>query len=434
MSHQIPLRDVTFSDLGVSPQLLAKLHQLKFTIPTPIQHKSIPIAMKGNDVIGIAQTGTGKTLAFAIPILDHMARTKKQALIVLPTRELATQVEEMLLKVGQGLGLRCALLIGGASMQRQIGAIRLKPQVIIGTPGRIIDHLEQKTIQLHQVGILVLDEADRMLDMGFAPQITRILKQVPAQRQTMLFSATMPPAIVGIAARYMKTPVRVEVAQAGTVAERVNQELFIIAQHQKSRLLDKLLKEFKGTVLVFSRTKHGAKRICRDIRQMGHTAAEIHSNLSQSQRQRSLAGFKTGKFRVLVATDIAARGIDVTNIELVINYDLPDNLDEYVHRVGRTGRAGQVGHAISFVCPDQRDKIRGIERLVREKLLISPLPTLPAAQPKLPYEAGTDSRHGKRPYRGSGASYSPKKFTGKFQPRRKFQAGKSHRNKKARSY
>lgn len=417
MPNTSPGKDVSFTDLGLSARVLTRLNQLKFTTPTPIQYKAIPIAVKGGDVIGIAQTGTGKTLAFALPLIEQISRTKKAALVILPTRELALQVNEAFAAVGQPLGLRCAVLIGGASMQQQIQSISRKPHVYIGTPGRLLDHLDNKTLKLQQIGILVLDEADRMLDMGFAPQITSILKYVPSDRQTMLFSATMPPTIIKMAATYMKTPVRVEVAPTGTVAERVKQELFIIKQNQKNRLLDKLLADYQQRVLIFARTKYGAKRICRDIRQMGHTVAEIHSNLSQSQRQRSLDGFRSGKFRVMVATDIASRGIDVTNIELVINYDLPDNLDDYVHRVGRTGRAGKVGDAISFVTPDQRSKIRIIERIVRDKLPLSPLPQLPDERPKIAFNVPSRGHYNKSSRRGQGRG-SRRSFNSQNHPKR----------------
>lgn len=370
----------TFADLGIAPSLLEVLKKLNFTTPTPIQKQAIPLAAAGRDVIGIAQTGTGKTLAFAIPLLQQLARTKKQGLIVLPTRELAGQVEVELHKVGRATQLRTALLIGGDNMQRQIRRIKNRPHVIIGTPGRINDHLQQRTLQLGQVGVLVLDEADRMLDMGFAPQIKQIVQHVPTSRQTLLFSATMPREIMHMVNQYMINPTRVEVAKSGKVADRVNQELYVLAKHQKNQLLEKLLCDHGGTVLVFSRTKYGAKKICRAVRSMGHEAAEMHSNLSLSQRRRSLEGFKSGRHRVLVATDIASRGIDVTDIELVINYDLPTNADDYVHRVGRTGRAGKAGKAISFATPDQRKEVQGIERSVQQRLEITPLPQLPPAR------------------------------------------------------
>jgi ATP-dependent RNA helicase RhlE len=249
---------------------------LKFTTPTPIQYKAIPPAVEGKDVIGIAQTGTGKTLAFGVPLIQRIMQTKEGiGLIILPTRELALQVNEMLLKVGRTLGIRTAVLIGGASMSYQIQALRRNPHIIIGTPGRIIDHLNQRTLNLRKVIILILDEADRMFDMGFAPQITKILQAVPKDRQTMLFSATIPDNIMRIATSHMKLPVRVEIARSGTTVDKVEHELFVVRKDQKKPLLDSLLNSYKGSVLVFSRTKFGAKRICRDIRNMGHRAAEI---------------------------------------------------------------------------------------------------------------------------------------------------------------
>ncbi len=370
----------TFAELGMAPKLLAIVEQLKFTTPTPIQVEAIPVASKGRDVIGIAQTGTGKTLAFALPLLQQISSTRRLGLIVLPTRELAIQVDEELKKIGRSFGLRTALLIGGGAMSKQIRQIKARPHIVVGTPGRLNDHLEHRALKLDRVGVLVLDEADRMLDMGFAPQIKRIVNHIPRQRQTMLFSATMPREILRMVDQYMKNPKRVEVAVAGTVAERVNQELYVVEKHQKNQLLEKMLNDHNGTVLVFSRTKYGAKKICRAVRGMGHDVAEMHSNLSLSQRRRSLEGFKSGKHRVLVATDIAARGIDVTDIELVVNFDLPDNPDDYVHRVGRTGRAGKTGKAISFATPDQRKEVYGIERSVQQRIDISPLPELPPAR------------------------------------------------------
>lgn len=375
-----------FSRLGLAPTIVSVLNRLHFTVPTPIQAQAIPVAVEGKDIIGVAQTGTGKTLAYVLPMLQRVAREKAHALVILPTRELALQIDEAVQTVGRSFGFRTVLIIGGMSMQRQVETIRRKPHIFIGTPGRILDHLQQGTLRLAHVGILVLDEADRMLDMGFAPQINKILPLVPKERQTMLFSATIPQSIVNIAARHMKMPVRVEVAPSGTVAARVHQDLFIVRSDEKSRLLGKLLSEYVGTVLVFCRTKHSAKRLCRSLRTQGHAVAEIHSNLSLSQRRRALDGFKSGVYRVLVATDIAARGIDVQNIEVVINFDFPENPHDYVHRVGRTGRAGQPGQAVTFITPDQRGKIRGIERLVRTPLRISPLPELPPPPVGVPHE------------------------------------------------
>lgn len=359
-----------FYGLGIAPKLLEAIERRKLTQPTPIQAQAIPVALEGKDVMGIAQTGTGKTLAFGIPMIQRLAKVKGRGLVVLPTRELALQVEEEFEKIGKHIGLRTAVLIGGQSMKPQLSQLAKKPHVIICTPGRVIDHLEQKTISLKDITVLVLDEADRMLDMGFEPQIKKILAAVPAagERQTMLFSATMPAEITDIAKKYMQLPVRVEIARAGTSAETVEQEIFVVQKADKLRLLEKLLSEYKGTVLVFSRTKHGAKKIARAIIHMGHTATEIHSNRSLAQRRAALDGFKSGRYRVLVATDIAARGIDVKGIEVVINYDLPDQPDDYVHRIGRTGRAGHEGRAVSFAEPNQRREVQIIQRIIQKEI------------------------------------------------------------------
>lgn len=357
-----------FYGLGIAPSLLAALERNKFTTPTPIQLQSIPVALEGKDLVGIAQTGTGKTLAFGIPLIQRLAQVKGRALIVLPTRELALQVEEELRKIGSGVGLKTAVLIGGEAIGRQLQALRRDPHVVVATPGRLCDHLNQRTVNLGTVTILVLDEADRMFDMGFAPQLNQILSAVPKKRQTMLFSATMPPEIMKIAAAHMGLPIRVEVAPAGTAAEHVDQEIYIVPQQHKLPLLIKILKEQRGSVLVFSRTKHGAKKICRQLNVSGFAAAEIHANRSLSQRKAALAGFKSGQYRVLVATDIAARGIDVKGIELVLNFDLPQDAGDYVHRIGRTGRAGAAGRAISFATPDQQNDVRSIERLIRKTI------------------------------------------------------------------
>ncbi len=370
-----------FSGLGISPRLLTAIERLRFATPTPIQEKTIPVGIDGKDIIGIAQTGTGKTLAFGIPMIQRLGRDGGQGLVLLPTRELALQVDASIHAVSHGLGLRTAVLIGGDSMHKQLEQLKKNPHILIATPGRLIDHLEQKTLSLGRVRILVLDEADRMLDMGFAPQIRRILDAVPRERQTLLFSATMPAAIVKLSAQYMKMPVRVEIAPSGTAAEGVSHEVFFVHKDQKTLLLAKLLAEYQGTVLVFSRTKFGAKRITRQIKQFGHTSAELHSNRSLSQRREALEGFKKKKYRVLVATDIAARGIDVQGIELVVNYDLPTNPEDYVHRIGRTGRAGMAGRAISFATPEQRRDVRDIERLIRMALPVSRLPELPVMHP-----------------------------------------------------
>ncbi len=364
----------SFYNLELDAPILKVLDRLKFHTPTPIQAQAIPDGLKGEDIIGVAQTGTGKTLAFGLPIVQRLIRHGGRGLILLPTRELALQVEEVMHKIAGSFGIRTAIIIGGAPMNRQLQALRKNPHVIIGTPGRIINHIEEKTIPLHDVSVLVLDEADRMLDMGFAPQIKKILYVVPKDRQTMLFSATMPSEIVKIATEHMRTPTHVEVARQGTTVEGVDQEIYIVTRNQKRHLLDVLLKQYEGTVLIFSRTKYGAKKICRDVNRMGHQATEIHSNRSLSQRTQALEGFKRGKYRVLVATDIAARGIDVNDIALVINYDVPEYAEDYVHRIGRTARAGKAGRAITFIIPSQSDKLKKIERLIETKLFQKDLP------------------------------------------------------------
>jgi ATP-dependent RNA helicase RhlE len=369
--------NISFDGLGIAPKIIEILDRLKFTQPTPIQHKAIPVAIDGTDIIGVAQTGTGKTLAFAIPVVQRLSRGKGKCLVLVPTRELAIQVDETFRKIAPQFGLNTVVIIGGASMQTQLKGLKKNPRVIIATPGRLIDHMTQKTIRLTDVEILILDEADRMLDMGFKPDIERILKAVPKKRQTMLFSATIPGEVVGIGATHMQLPVHVEVAPSGTTAERITQEVFIIKKEAKKRLLAKLLDQYRGSVLLFSRTKRGASKISRMIKEMGHKAAEIHSDRTLGQRREALDGFKTGKYRILVATDIAARGIDVVGIETVINYDLPDDTENYVHRIGRTGRAGHEGRAISFATPEQGGEIRNIETLIKAALPVSEHPELP---------------------------------------------------------
>ncbi|MDO8559993.1 MAG: DEAD/DEAH box helicase [bacterium] len=371
----------SFAGLGIAENFLAALTRQGFSTPTPIQHQAIPVAISGKDIIGIAQTGTGKTLAFGIPMIQRLGQSKGRGLVLLPTRELALQVDEVLRKISTTLGLRTAVLIGGAPMGPQLQALRSKPHVVVATPGRLLDHVQQKSIDLGLHTIVVLDEADRMLDMGFAPQIKRVLQALPRERQTMLFSATMPKEIVQLATQFMQLPLQIEVARTGTLVKNVEQEFFMVKKEDKLRLLDTLVARYLGTILVFSRTKHGAKRICRAISGMGHQVTELHSNRSLSQRRAAMEGFKSGKYRILVATDIAARGIDVQDIELVVNFDIPDDPEDYVHRIGRTARAGKTGRAVTFVAPDQRGQVRDIERLTRTTLTLSPSPELAPPRP-----------------------------------------------------
>ncbi len=401
-----------FYGLGIAPKLLEILDRIKIKIPTPIQEKAIPIGIEGKDVVGIAQTGTGKTLAFGLPLVQQLAQRKGRALVLVPTRELALQVDETIRKIAQPFGIKTAVLIGGASMHLQHQALRQHPRVMVATPGRLIDHMEQRTVLLADIHILVLDEADRMLDMGFQPQIERILRFVPRERQTMLFSATMPTEIMKMASVHMKLPVSIEIAPTGTTADRVTQELFIVARERKNQLLGKLLSQYHGSVLLFSRTKIGARKITKAIRTMGFNAVEMHSDKTLAQRREALEGFKSGKYRVLIATDIAARGIDVKNIEVVINYDIPEDAQNYVHRIGRTARAGREGHAISFAAPDQAGEVRSIEKFIRASLPVSKHPDLPPESfapethlpPSVQFGRGNRRTHGftirpKRKYR-----------------------------------
>lgn len=385
-----------FYGLGIAPQIIDILGRLKFVTPTPIQHKVLPTALEGKDIIGIAQTGTGKTLAFAIPITQHLSNNKGRALILVPTRELALQVEQHISQISNKLKIRTVSLIGGAPIHKQIWALSKNPRIIIATPGRLIDLLKQRKLHLKDICILVLDEADRMLDMGFAPQIDEILKTLPAKRQTLFFSATMPGSIVKMISTYMKIPVQIEVAPAGTAAEGVTHELFIVKRDKKKELLKKLLAQYRGSVLLFCRTKSATSRTAHAISAMGHRAAAIHSDRSLGQRREALEGFRSGRYRVLAATDIAARGIDVRGIELVINYDLPDDAENYIHRIGRTGRAGGTGHAISFAAPDQKSDVFKIERLLKAVIPISTHPDIPAEKFNKPQPLYSFSRTGGR--------------------------------------
>ena len=352
--------------MALAPSLLQKLDRLGFVTPTPIQRDAIPPALEGRDLVGIAQTGTGKTLAFGLPLAANL-RSGEVALVLVPTRELALQIQEVL----NQLHLKSAVLIGGASMGKQVSQLRSRPAVIVATPGRLMDHMSQKTVDLGGVSIVVLDEADRMLDMGFAPAVRKILDKVPKQRQTMLFSATMPREIADLAQQYLVRPETIEVARSGTAAAEVVQQLVLLTKEEKPEMLRNLLYEHKGSVLVFARTRHGARKIARGIYKDGHSSAELHADRTLNQRKAALDGFKSGQYRVLVATDIAARGIDVKDISLVICYDVSEKAEDHIHRIGRTGRAGADGLAITLATPDQHKYVRDIERLLRVKLTLS---------------------------------------------------------------
>jgi ATP-dependent RNA helicase RhlE len=370
-----------FYGLGIAPKILDVLERIKFKTPTPIQAKVIPQAIKGADIVGIAQTGTGKTHAFAIPMVQSLAQNITSAgLVLAPTRELAIQIYEAFRPVAQAFGIKTTFLVGGVSINDQTRTLRGNPRIIIATPGRLMDHMERRNVRLDNVTMLVLDEADRMLDMGFAPQVEKILSFISKKRQTMLFSATMAREIMDVTNRHMKLPLSIEIAPSGTTAELVTQELFIVKPEAKLKLLNKLLGRYPGSVLLFVRMKHQAGKIAKSIRMMGYSASEIHSNRTQAQRKEALDGFKSGRHKVLVATDVAARGIDVSGIELVINFDLPDDTEYYVHRIGRTGRAGHAEHAISFATPDQSRIVADIEKLIRTTLPISRHPEITQEQ------------------------------------------------------
>jgi ATP-dependent RNA helicase RhlE len=370
----------SFADLGLSPKALQALERAGFEHPTPIQAQAIPPALAGKDVIGTAATGTGKTAAFVLPILERLAgRTGTRALVLAPTRELALQIGEEVDRFGRGRHARGAVVIGGVGMGQQSAAFKERREIVVATPGRLVDHLAQGTARLDEIEILVLDEADRMLDMGFKPQLTRVLAKLPRARQTLLFSATMGAEVAEFARAHLKDPVRVEVVRSGTTAARAVQHVFLASQEEKLPLLLALLEADALSTLVFTRTKRRADKVWKAIDRAGHKTARIHADRSQGQRRMALEGFKDGQYRVLVATDIAARGIDVAEIGHVVNFDLPHVAEDYVHRVGRTARAAASGRASSFASPEEHDLLRGIERLTRVELPRAEVPRESAA-------------------------------------------------------
>ena len=368
---------MTFASLGLSEKSLAALDHAGFEAPTPIQKGAIPPALRGEDVIGCAATGTGKTAAFLLPILERLSATHKKgtrALVLAPTRELALQIGAEVERFGKDRGLRSAVVIGGVGMSPQVEAFHRGVEIVIATPGRLNDHLDRRSARLDGIEILVLDEADRMLDMGFRPQLDRILLHVPKVRQTMLFSATMAGEVAEFAKKHLKNPARVEVARSGTTAERAVQHVFLVGQEEKTALLLSLLEQDELSTLVFTRTKRRADRLGKSLAHAGHEVAVIHADRSQGQRRAALDGFKEGKYRVLVATDIAARGIDVADIGHVVNFDLPHVAEDYVHRIGRTARAEASGRASSFASPEEADLLRGIEKLTRKAVTRANVP------------------------------------------------------------
>jgi len=376
-------RPPTFEALGLAPEVVAAVRDAGYTEPTPIQADAIPLVMRGRDVMGLAQTGTGKTAAFTLPVIHRLlgGPRRTRALILTPTRELAMQVEESFAKYSRHAELDVVAVFGGVPLEPQEARLRAGVDVVVATPGRLIDHLERQNVVFDELEVLVLDEADRMLDMGFAPQINRIVDQVPPYRQTLLFSATMPPEVEALARRYLRKPELVQVGRRSSAATTVTHAVYPVPRDRKSELLVALLQrthagvegapdETAGmhSVLVFTRTKHGADRVVRHLHGAGIDATALHADKSQEQRTQALERFKAGEIAVLVATDIAQRGLDISGITHVINYDVPQAPDDYVHRIGRTGRAAASGDAYTFMAPDEIATVRLIEHVIGQRI------------------------------------------------------------------
>ena len=441
-----------FADFGLAEPIARALEAKGYKEPTPIQMQAIPPVMEGKDICGIAQTGTGKTAAFALPMLHRMAAAPKhrlkystRALVLAPTRELASQIAQSFEDYGKFLKLSVTTVFGGVPIPRQERAMSHGVDVVVATPGRLLDLVERGSIDLKHVEILVLDEADQMLDLGFIHDLRRIVGLLPRQRQTLFFSATMPKAIEELAARYLTNPVKVAVKPAATTAERVDQAVIHVNQAEKPALLQIVLKsEGLDRALVFTRTKHGADRVVRQLGNAGIKAEAIHGNKSQPQRERALASFKSGECKVLVATDIAARGIDVSGVSHVINYELPNVPESYVHRIGRTARAGKAGQAIAFCAEDERPFLRDIEKLIRQKITPLALPadfrSAVAATQKIERSAppaprddsrGDDRRDFARRAPGGGRpGRDPRATVTPHQPRRRSGGAASHRGQR----
>ncbi len=369
-----------FTDYGLHANILKDVADLGFQHPTPIQAQCIPPALEGRDVIGLAQTGTGKTAAFGLPIIQCAARKiEMSALLLAPTRELAQQSTGVLRQLGKSSGVRVAIVVGGIPIKEDYKALRAWPNVLVATPGRLIDHIYSRTVVLSGIEILTVDEADRMHDMGFMPQINRIIEALPKNRQTLMFTATMPAVVEKLVRRHMRSPMRIKVGATAPPA-RAEQKLYHVQEPAKMPLLLNLLSQGKGRVLVFAQTKRKVDRLARAVAARRHRVARIHGDRQQSQRDAAMAGFRDGKYRILIATDIAARGIDVADIEHVINYDFPRCAEDYIHRIGRTARVAASGLATSFVTQTDRSCLTQIERLISDKLPLTPA-RVPAGAP-----------------------------------------------------
>ena len=369
---------LSFATLGVAEPLQRALTAENYLHPTPIQAKAIPLVLSGRDVLGIAQTGTGKTAAFGLPLLQRLAESgiapeprSARTLILAPTRELALQIGDSLRSYGRHLKLRHAVILGGVNQNKQVAALRSGVDILVATPGRLLDLIDQKHVRLNTVSVLVVDEADRMFDMGFLRDVRRIVSLLPRRRQTLLFSATMPPDVAKLVAEILTNPARVDISPAMVTVDRVEQNVHFVETKDKRALLSTLLSDrAMARVLVFTRTKHGANKVADHLEKSGHAAEVIHGNKSQNARVRALEEFKCGRARILVATDIAARGIDVDEVTHVVNFELPEVPENYVHRIGRTARAGNAGIAISFCDSSERDSLRAIERLIKRQLSV----------------------------------------------------------------
>jgi len=377
---------MSFTDLGLSEPLLNAIKEQGYDTPTPIQSQAIPVVIEGKDVLAAAQTGTGKTAGFTLPLLERLSQTKPnmqkkqiRALVLVPTRELAAQVAESIKTYGKYLPYTSTVIFGGVGINPQLAVIRKGVDIVIATPGRLLDIAGQKGIDFSALESLILDEADRMLDMGFIHDIKKLMKLMPQKRQTLLFSATFSPEIKTLASGLLNNPVLVEVARENTTAEQISQVVHLVDKRRKRELLSQLIKIKKWRqVLVFTRTKHGANKLTKELEEAGISAAAIHGNKSQGARTKALAAFKANEIRVLVATDIAARGLDINQLPHVVNYELPNVPEDYVHRIGRTGRAGQSGEAVSLVCIDELDLLKNIEKFIKSEI---PKVDIPAFRP-----------------------------------------------------
>lgn len=385
----------TFSELAIDPIVKKNLDHAHFTTPTPIQAAALKPALLGQDVLGTAQTGTGKTLAFVLPILERLMQSRGrgvEALVLLPTRELAMQVLDTVRHVGRGTNVSAALVVGGLSERPQLEAIHRGARLVIATPGRLEDYIKRKLIHLQSVKIFVLDEADRMVDMGFLPQMRSIMNSMSRERQTMCFSATLDATIAHLVRQYLKNPVHVEIGNSHKPAEKITLRIYEVGRQQKFSLLNYLLQKHPGTYLVFTRTKHGADKLFRKLMQQGIDTGVLHGGKTQSQRTHALASFKTGRHRVLVATDIAARGIHVHGIAHVVNYDMPQAAEDFIHRVGRTGRVEEEGVATTFVMPEERWDIQTIEKKLGTKIDRMLLPNGLVSEPRSIHDEAMDGK------------------------------------------